>query len=179
MVIAVGSLNRVKLNAVRISLNRLYPDLTVKGVDVPSGVPTQPWGDEQIIQGAMNRATAALEKVEGADWGIGLESGIARNRFGYFTTAWCAICDLTGQVSLGGGFNVELPPQVVQDIEAGLDLGQAMSKVPTRYSHSTVGAIGVLTDTLLDRQSAYESVVLCALARYIRPDLYPPRDSCE
>ena len=171
MIVAVGSQNKIKVNAVRTSLSRLYPDVTIQEVEVPSGVRIQPWGDDEIIKGAINRAKAALE-ITGADLGVGLESGITRNKFGFFTNAWCAICDSNGQISLGGGFNVTLPPQVAQDLEAGLELGEAMGKMPTPYDPSAVGAIGILTDNFLDRQVAYESIVLCAMARYICPDLY-------
>jgi inosine/xanthosine triphosphatase len=181
MIVAVGSRNKIKINAVRTSLSRVYPDITVREVAVQSSVSPQPWGDDEIIHGAIHRAQKALEMTK-ADLGVGLESGTVRKEIElepgliqerYFTNAWCAVCDTNGQISLGGGFNVELPPQVAQDIvEAGLDLGQAMSKVPTPRDHSAVGAIGVLTDTLLDRQTAYESIVLCATARYIRDDLY-------
>ena len=171
MIVAIGSRNKIKVDAVRTSLSRLCPDLTIQEVEVPSGVRTQPWGDDEIIKGAINRAKAALE-ITGADLGVGLESGIARNKFGYFTNAWCAICDSNGHVSLGGGFNVALPPQVAQDLEARVELGEAMRKMPTPYDPSAVGAIGVLTDNFLDRQIAYESIVLCAMAKYIRPDLY-------
>ena len=181
MIVVIGSQNKIKINAVHASLSRLYPDVKIRGVEVDSGVSAQPWGDDEIIKGAINRAKAALGKIPGADLGVGMEAGIVQNEFGCFTNAWCAICDPKGQVSLGGGFNVELPPQVVQDLEAGLDLGQAMSKVPvlTPHKHSDIGAIGVLTKNFLNRQIAYESIVLCAMARYTRTDLYPKESKGE
>lgn len=172
MIVGVGSTNRVKLEAVRASLGRLYPDVVVCGVDVNTGVSSQPWGDDEIIRGAITRARFALARVEGAEWGIGIESGIVHNEAGYFTNAWCAICDGDGRVSLGGGFSVELPPQVVRDLEAGLELGQAISKVHAPQEAATVGAIGVLTDKATTRQYAYEAIVLCATTRFRRPDLY-------
>lgn len=172
MMVIVGSKNKVKINAVCTSLRQLYSDATVQAIGVCSGVSDQPWGDKEIIKGAITRAQSALEIVGDADLGVGIEAGIIRNELGFFTNAWCAICDQDGQISLGGGFNVELPHRVIQSLNTGKDLGEAMSQIPTPYDHQQVGAIGVLTDTILDRQKAYESIVLCAMARYIRSDLY-------
>jgi inosine/xanthosine triphosphatase len=172
LIIAVGSQNRIKVDAVRTSLKHINPEAIIKDVLVKTNIPSQPWGDDQIIHGAITRAKLALE-IAKADLGIGLESGVIHNSFGYFTNAWCAICDSKGQISVGGGFSVELPPQVVDELKAGADLGQAMSRINTPHLHSSVGAIGVLTNNLLNRSKAYENIILCALTRYLRPDLYP------
>jgi inosine/xanthosine triphosphatase len=171
MIIAVGSRNNIKVAAIRAALDRLYADVVIQDVDVDSGVPAQPWGENEIMEGAINRAQHALEATD-AELGVGLEAGVIRNNYGYFTNAWCAVCNRRGELSLGGGFNVELPPVVIRALEAGLDLGQALDKVPSVHHHSVVGAIGVLTNNILDRRSAYEAIVLCAMAHYLRSDLY-------
>ena len=66
--VAVGSANPVKLGAVRAVLARLAPDAAVEGVVVPSGVPDQPWGDAETIQGARellkNKSVQTKDKVE-------------------------------------------------------------------------------------------------------------------
>ena len=73
--IAVGSTNPVKVGAVRAVMERLGGAGDVSGVSVPSGVPDQPWGDEQTIRGALARARAARE-VSDADLGVGIEGGV-------------------------------------------------------------------------------------------------------
>jgi non-canonical (house-cleaning) NTP pyrophosphatase len=44
---AVGSTNPVKLAAARAVLARAFPACAVRAVAAPSGVPDQPWGDDE------------------------------------------------------------------------------------------------------------------------------------
>jgi non-canonical (house-cleaning) NTP pyrophosphatase len=54
--VAVGSANPVKLAAARAVLARVAPEAEVVGVEVASGVPAQPWGDDETRRGALTRA---------------------------------------------------------------------------------------------------------------------------
>ena len=56
--IAVGSLNPVKVEAVRTVMERIYGQVRIFVYDVPSGVPEQPF-EEQTSEGAKNRAKRA------------------------------------------------------------------------------------------------------------------------
>ena len=47
-----------------------------------SGVSPQPFSDEETIQGAINRARAAVKET-GADIGIGLEGGYRKRLMAY------------------------------------------------------------------------------------------------
>ena len=59
-----------------------------------SGVPDQPWGDEETIRGALARARAARVALD-ADWGIGIEGGvIASAHESVRTCAWAAVVSL-------------------------------------------------------------------------------------
>ena len=57
--IAVGSLNHVKVEAVRTVMERIFGNVRITAVDVSSEVPPQPF-EEQTRQGAVNRARNAL-----------------------------------------------------------------------------------------------------------------------
>ena len=57
--IAVGSLNPVKVEAVRNVMERIYGDVRITAVDVQGGVPQQPFEGETRL-GAENRARNAL-----------------------------------------------------------------------------------------------------------------------
>lgn len=72
--------------------------------DTDSGVPAQP-KDEQILQGAINRAKAALE---GNDFGVGIEGGIVEINGKLCNTAYCVIMDRTGKYSVGSQLIFEL-----------------------------------------------------------------------
>lgn len=49
----VASLNPVKMNAAKVAVSRLLPTAQIElvGVDVASGVPDQPVGDDETLQG--------------------------------------------------------------------------------------------------------------------------------
>ena len=54
MKVAVGSMNPVKIDAVRQAFESLFPDdkWDVKGIDIKSGVSNQPMSDKESIRGA-------------------------------------------------------------------------------------------------------------------------------
>ena len=167
MKIAIGSTNPVKVRAVRNVLRKIYPRAEFVSLDVASGVPVQPRGDRQTRRGAANRARAARERAR-ADWGVGLEGGIVENEYGTMTCAWCAIADRAGRVGIGGSTNMLLPVQVARRVQRGDELGDAMDAFANiRGVKRKMGAIGVLTKGLSNRQRSYEYIVKLAVARFL------------
>lgn len=173
MLVAVGSTNPVKCNAVRAVLSSLFGEVELAPIEVPSGVSNQPWGDRETRTGALNRARAALQQT-GADLSVGLEGGVQETELGLLTTAWCAVVDSQGRVGIGGNSCVLLPRSVENDVRQGLELGPAMDRLVNRHNtkHQN-GAIGILTGNLETRQSAYEVIIRFALAPFIHPEWYP------
>jgi len=172
--VVVGSENPVKVGAVRAVLERCSTSVVVYAVAVPSGVPDQPWGDEETRVGALGRARAALAADPTADLSIGLEGGVVREADGSIRTcAWAAVVDRQGNTSVGGSLAMPLPPAIVALLERGMELGHAMDAlVQTSNIKQGRGAVGVLTGNLLTRQQAYEPLVTYALARWIAAELW-------
>jgi inosine/xanthosine triphosphatase len=172
MKIVVGTDNPVKYRAVRNVMRRLFPDAQVIALRVPSGQPEQPIGDDQTRRGALNRAHAARLATH-ADWGVGLEGGVVESEFGMMTCAWCAIEDRSGRVGVGGSTNMLLPEEVAERVRAGAELGQAMDEFAKITNvKQKMGAIGVMTKGLTDRQRAYEFIVKMALVKFLWKDKY-------
>ena len=167
MRVAIGSINPVKIRAVETVLRAVYSDLEIIPSPTRSNVPAQPIGNAETRRGALNRARAALE-AEHADWGVGLEGGIIQTEMGTMTTAWCVIVDRAGRIGLGGASSMLLPDSVAQRVLNGMELGEAMDEFAgiENVKHK-MGAIGVLTRGLIDRQQAYEVIVKFALARFL------------
>lgn len=166
--VAVGSSNRVKLDAVRAVLTRAGCDARVEGVTVASGVPDQPHGDDETIRGARTRAERARDAL-GSDLGVGLEGGVVRLADGGLRTcAWALVVDRTGSSGTGGSLAMPLPRAVTAMISEGLELGEAMDRLTggkdTKYG---AGASGIFTAGLVNRQAAYESLVTYALAPWL------------
>ena len=172
--VVVGSRNPVKIAAVVAVILRCTPTAVVHGVAVPSGVPDQPWGDDETRDGALTRAREALATDADADLAVGLEGGVVREANGDVRScAWAAVVDRHGLVSVGGSLAMPLPPAVVRLLVAGVELGHAMDRVArtTNVKHGR-GAVGLLTGALVSRQDAYEHLVTYALSRWIGRELW-------
>lgn len=172
MQIIVGSTNPVKIKAVQVALQPIYPDAQYSGVAVSSGVADQPWNDAETRQGAYNRAQAILTQAT-ADLAIGLEGGVLETEFGLMTSAWCVILDRQGNVGVGGNSCTLLPSSVAEQLHSGIELGTAMDNFSGQNNtkHKD-GAIGILTDGLVSRQTAYETIIKMALAPLLHPAWY-------
>ncbi len=171
--IAVGSKNPVKIGATRAILGPLAPAAHIEGVSVPSTVADQPFGDEETIRGAVARAHAARIAL-GADLGVGIEGGVVEGADGTMRScAWAAIVDATGYSSVGGSLSMPLPDSVAKMVRDGVELGHAMDALTgaTNTKHAQ-GAVGILTNGLVDRQRAYEILVSYAVAPFVTPELY-------
>lgn len=167
MKIAIGSKNPVKIAAAKAILTQAFPNAEFVSMAVRSGVPEQPWGDDETRHGAENRARAAL-LATGADFGLGLEGGVLKTPIGVMTCAWCAIVDANGKVGFGGGLNMLLPKNVSEILLAGGELGPAMDTISNGHNtKQKQGAVGILTNGLSSRQSAYEQLVATAAARFV------------
>ena len=80
--IEVGSLSKIKLEAVRKALSalqsflNLMPPLSVEGVGVSSRVSSQPVGVEETLRGAKNRCQGTRRLCPAAQVWIGIENGL-------------------------------------------------------------------------------------------------------
>ncbi|HET7457794.1 MAG TPA: inosine/xanthosine triphosphatase [Gemmatimonadaceae bacterium] len=173
--VAVGSTNPVKVAAARAVLAPLVaPGAVVEGVAVASGVPDQPWGDDETIRGARARAAAALA-ASGADLAVAFEGGVVEEGPGgaVRTCAWAAVADRAGRSAVGGSLSMPLPPAVATMLRSGLELGHAIDALTdARDTKHGLGAVGVLTAGLVDRQRAYEVILTYALARWLGAEFW-------
>jgi inosine/xanthosine triphosphatase len=168
--VAVGSLNPVKIGAARAAVMRLDGAAVVTGVAAASGVPDQPWGDDETIRGARARARAAREALD-ADVGIGLEGGVVDAGEGTVRTcAWAVAVTRDGREGVGGSLAMQLPTRVASLVRSGMELGHAMDALTgTHNVKQGLGAVGILTHGLVSRQQAYETLVAYALAPLLEP----------
>jgi inosine/xanthosine triphosphatase len=169
--VKVGTDNPLKVEAVRKVLAKVYKKVDVSGVKVETGVPPEPKEDE-VIRGAMNRASAAIGD---ADLGVGIEAGLLWNDavHWYFDVQYCAMVDSSGMATIGHGPGFWYPPQVMEEVDKGKTVNDAMKKLTgiDSIGHK-MGAVGYLSNGLIDRASLTEMSVTAAFIPRIRPDLY-------
>eukprot|EP01031_Cornospumella_fuschlensis_P040988 gene40988-49998_t len=133
--LAVGTSNPAKINAARIGAHRALQKeedgVRVSGYDVASGISAQPIGDDETLQGAINRAKGAFDahiRQHGTppDFALGLEGGVAKSTFcpaDLECFAWIVVYD-GNKLSRARTGSFILPPPITQLILGeGMELG--------------------------------------------------------
>lgn len=191
--VGVGSKNEPKIAAVRAAIGAYAPEVDVCGMDVPSGVPEQPVGFEEIVLGARNRANAAFAVGE-CDLAVGIEDGLvalppgAASAAGDAVNIGCAAVSDGRRVSLGFSSAFAYPPEVsATAMRDRAPIGELFDRLwRERHDESerlpsarTTGNVGKLTAGVLPRSEYARHAVLCALVAFVNPDLYPEPENDE
>ena len=201
LTVVVGSTNPVKSRAasaaVRLAFDAMEPRTVQQ--DARSGVPDQPYGDEQTRAGAFNRALAARRAYPSADLWIGLEGGVADAAIlpgilpvksartgehgpadgGLECMAWAVVLgNVDGELrhGLARTASFRLPDEITRLVRSGVELGEATDRVlgvPDGASSSKrgTGTVGPLTGGALDRTGYYAHALLLALIPFRNPGL--------
>ncbi|GAA0661060.1 inosine/xanthosine triphosphatase [Natronoarchaeum mannanilyticum] len=166
---SVGSGNPVKVAAVEDALADV-PGVAVESADVDSGVPEQPRGRAETIEGAETRAERALAAGD-YDLGVGVEGGVAEieSRPGLYLIMWAAATDgeRTGR---GAGPTIRLPESMADPVREGRELGPVVDEVlGTENVGEGKGAAGILSGDAIDRRSSLAHAVGAALGPFVTP----------
>lgn len=170
--ITVASQNPVKINAALAGFQQMFPNqrFQVSGLSVPSGVSEQPMTRVETFQGARSRATRARQSRPESDFWIGIEGGIEDTDLGMQCFACVLALGADERVGRGQTAVFYLPREVAKLVRAGMELGHADDQVFQREnSKQEHGAIGLLTDNAVDRQSYYAHAVIMALVPFKNP----------
>jgi inosine/xanthosine triphosphatase len=178
MIIAVGSTNPTKLEAVRMAVEEVHTklgligELTFHAHEVPSGVSAQPLSDGETRLGARNRARLALEAQPDAELAFGLEGGVMDIDDEMFSTVWICVLDREGREFAANGARFALPLVLAKAIRAGGEMGPAMDEITGRQGiKHQEGMIGVVTGGVITRASEYGHIARMAYALYHGPKL--------
>jgi inosine/xanthosine triphosphatase len=172
--VIVASTNPVKMDATRRGFEAMFAEgeFHIQGVAVPSGVSHQPMTDVETLTGARTRAENARAAQPDADFWVGIEGGVEDSDRGMHAFAWVVILgrDLSGEARTG---TFQIPPEITRLVRQGVELGHADDIVFGRTnSKQKDGAIGILTDGLIDRTAYYEHAVMLALVPFKKSELY-------
>jgi inosine/xanthosine triphosphatase len=186
--VVVGSTNPVKIQATQSGFQKIFSDsdcgIEISGVSVASGIRDQPYGDEETVLGAKNRATAAYhryQEVNGVrpDYAVGLEGGVSQINGNLECFAWIAIFD-GNTFGTAKSASFLLPKRISDLVLGGMELGDADDAVfGTVNSKQNQGTIGQLTRGRITRAEYYEPVVILAFVPFSWPELYPQQQSHE
>ena len=187
--VRVGSTNAPKLEAVRRALSPYAEGLVVEGVEVASGVAEQPVGFEEIVAGARNRAEAALRSGE-CELAVGIEDGLVALAAapGGPLNVGCAVVTDGKRMGLGFSAGFAYPPACAGPALAQRQpVGELFDRLWQERrgeasdlpSGRSLGNVGRLSLGVLPRAEYARHAVVCALLRFLHPDLYPDERSGE
>ncbi len=173
--VSVGSANPVKIAAVESEVARILgTPVAVQAYDVASGVPEQP-REDQTLAGARGRAEAALEAWPDADYAVGVEAGLNQDTAGaaWYDAQACVVLDRSGHATDGWGPAFQYPDWVTRRALEGEMISDILGPVAgDPRIGGTTGAVGYLTDGLLERTELTRIAVLMAFVPRIRRSLY-------
>jgi len=181
MIIAVGSGNNAKVEAVRSACTLLF-GVKVKIVScaVESGVRRQPFGDEECIRGAYLRSSRAFVRYPDADYGIGVENGICcsgteQSYQEYYDRGWVVVQQKGGKRSQASTVSLFIPQPVAQYLRSHPDdgLGRLLNCMYDRTDVAIEeGYTGLVTDNVLDRTMVLTQAVICAFAPFVQSSFF-------
>ncbi len=172
MKVAIGSTNRAKVKAVRTVINKVWPDAQLAPVAVASGVDEMPMTSDECLEGARNRARAALA-ITGFDLAIGLEGGVHPEYNHLMLLGWAVAVDQAGNEGVGGGARLPLPESIARRVLSGEELGPVMDELLNQKNvRQKGGAVGALTTGLVLRSETFALAVAYALAPFVNRRFY-------
>jgi len=173
--IIVGSLNPVKIEAVRLGFSSIWPNETweVIGKETNSGINNQPMSAEETVIGARNRAQSVLDEDQTASFGVGLEGGLEHIATQWFDSSWCVVMDRQGNEGIGSGGRIIVPESMMKLIHEGKELGEVIDAVFNRQNaRQAEGHFGLMTNGVATRTTSLSEGVILALSRFLHPELF-------
>ena len=171
----IGSENPVKIECTKRGFRDVFKDseeFDFHGKSTNSGVGRQPMTNKDTLKGAENRANNLKEHYPDGDYFVGIEGGVQIVGMKMEAFAWIVILheNLIGKAQTS---TFQLPPNIVELIHQGIELGLADDMVFKRKnSKQGNGAVGILTNNVIDRVEYYRHAVILALIPFINKELY-------
>lgn len=169
MKIGISTKNPLKIKAVKEVFEQAFGKVEVISFENNSGVPDQPLKD-QILEGAKNRAKAALKNN---DFSVGIEAGAIEIDGRLFDIGYCIIMDKSGKYSIGSQPIFELPESFKEKLLSGKELGKVADDFfGLDNIKQDIGAVGMLSKKLIVREDLLKAAVKTALLPWISKDVY-------
>lgn len=171
--IVIGSKNPVKANAIARAHSDVFgqpPEM--RHFAANSGVSDQPMTDDETLRGAENRVQEASSAGIDGDYFVGVEGGIEEHEVGMLAFAWIVISDgkLVGRSRTA---TFPLPEPIARLIREGVELGKADDIVfGVENSKQDCGAVGLLTNGAIDRESLYRHAAAMAFIPFLNRQLF-------
>lgn len=163
----------MKIKSTRLAFEAAFPEeeFEIEGVTAESDVRDQPLSDSETFTGARNRARH-VKSVGKADYFVGIEGGVQDRDDDLEAFAWTVVLS-NGTEGKARTSSFMLPHEVGLLVKSGMELGHADDKVFNQtHSKQKNGAVGLLTNDIIDRTEYYRQAIILALVPFIKPELY-------
>jgi inosine/xanthosine triphosphatase len=166
MIVAIGSKNPAKINAVKLAFQEIHKEVTVMPMDVDSGVSEQPFSDDETIKGAKSRAENCFKEHD-VEIAIGLEGGVTETEYGLCVCNWGALVQKGKSPIIAGGARIFLPDEISNRLRAGEELGPVMDAYANKKNvRKKEGAVGIFTNGLVTRDEMFVHVMKLLIGQY-------------
>jgi inosine/xanthosine triphosphatase len=168
MKIFVGSLNPVKIEAVRKAFDHYFVNSEIYEFEVSSRVAKQPIGDE-IFLGAENRNKALLglnaTSNLNADYFVSIESGIIELRHRWFNIDCACIMNKEQKITYGLSPAYCLDDNITKNLLQGKELGPLIDSLyGTNNIKQNGGAISLFSKGKTSRlEHCYQGVLMALM----------------
>ena len=172
MEIAIGTTSELKIRACKEALSKLGIENELFTIKAQSGVPDQPFGFEQITQGAKSRASEALKLTENADFSIGVENGLVKidEIEQWFDIPCVYIITKDGDESYSFGSAYFVPDWMIDRIKKeNTELGFIIQGLD---SGAEKDPIGYFSSGKFKREEILTQAIVCALVKTIKKEKY-------
>jgi len=171
IIIGSGSERKIKM-AQKVASQLFLEAVTVIGYPAKSGVSDTPW-DQDTCRGAKNRALDVQKHQPGAQYYLGLESGLIE-RYGHiYEEAWAAVIDQDGKEFYGYSSGLKVPDFILKKMDdLKMEHCDVMTIIERDFADSTTlnETWGNYSGGAILREISLEEALRNALIQVTAPD---------
>ncbi|MBE43925.1 MAG: inosine/xanthosine triphosphatase [Thaumarchaeota archaeon] len=167
MLVATGTSNMIKVEAVKIAFKHFYRDVRVMNVNTDN-LPLQPITLNGTVNGAIKRASTAIQKINDADFGVGIEAGLMEipDIKTYLNVQFAVIIDRDEKITIGSSSGFQLPNEVSKIVL--IERMEVDKAVEFLYGISDIGEkrgiIDLMTKGAISRKELITNALIMAIA---------------
>lgn len=165
--IVVCSKNRAKNEAVKNVIKQYFQNFEIKSLETNSGVSETPIGDDEGINGCINRIKDAINKEKNANLYIAMEGILSKNKFGTFLCGWTVVYNKElNEYYYGCSSKIRLPNEIINKTTKNDRLSEVVAKFTgsTDDEISNIGTNGMLTNGVYTRTDEFIDSITCAIS---------------
>lgn len=167
MLIAVGTPNMIKVEAVKEVFGHFYSNVRVINTSIRNLAP-QPITLSSTVNGAIKRASMALQKFNDAEFGVGIEAGLVEipDLKTYLNVQFAAVIDNNETITIGSSAGFQLPDEVTKMVL--IERMEVDKAVEFLYGIKDIGEkrgiIDLMTKGMISRKELIRNALIMAIA---------------